>query len=146
MSFSEQIDSFVSKCKVNSNQVVRKTLLDIGKSLIEKTPVGDPSYWKSPPPKGYSGGHARANWSYSMDTLNTQEYADIDKTGNVSVQRIVGSIPPDAAGHTHFIQNSVPYIQALEDGHSRQCPPNGMVGLTVIEFQDTVKKIMDGLK
>lgn len=145
MSFSDDMAKFAKKCTTNSDLVVRKIVLDIGKSLVEKTPVGDASYWKSKPPAGYVGGHARANWSHSMGAVSTQEFSTIDKTGGVSIERISNSLPMNAAGHVHFIQNSVPYIQALEDGHSRQAP-NGMVALTAAEFKDHVNKALAELK
>lgn len=147
MSFELDINNFVKKCGSNADQVVRKTVLDIGKSLVEKTPVGNPDLWENPnaAPKGYAGGHARANWSYSEGALNTQEFDGIDSTGSVSNSRIASSIPVHAAGKIHFIQNSVPYIMPLEDGHSKQSPA-GMVALTQVEFQGMINKALAELK
>ena len=145
MSFALDISRFVKKCGNNADQVVRKTVLDIGKSLIEKTPVGDATYWQSKPPAGYVGGHARASWSHSEGTLEAKQFDTIDPSGAASTSRIMASVPVKAGGKVHFIQNSVPYIQALEDGHSRQAP-NGMVGLTVVEFQSMINKATAELK
>jgi hypothetical protein len=125
MGFADDIAKFAKKCGTNADLVVRKTVLDIGKSLVEKTPVGDPEYWQSPPPKGYVGGHARANWTHSTGARVVQEIDGIDKSGSITNGRIMSGIPMKAAGKVHYIQNSVPYIQALEDGHSRQAP-NGI--------------------
>ena len=130
MSFSLDIAKFAKKAVGNAHKVVRKTVIDIGKEVTMRTPVGDPSYWQRPPPPGYTGGHARANWSHSQGVLVVQEFEAIDPGTSISDNRIAGSVPVDAAGKTHFISNSVPYIRPLEDGHSRQAP-NGMVGLTV---------------
>ena len=146
MSFSLDINKFVQKCGTNADQVVRKTILDIGSRVIERTPVGDATYWKSKPPAGYVGGHARGSWSHSVDTLDTKEFDTIDPSGSASNARIVASIPAKAAGKVHFIQNSLPYIQRLEDGWSRQCPPNGMVGLTVTEFSSIINRVTGELK
>lgn len=145
MSFALDIQKFAKKCGKNADQVTRKTVLDIGTSLVEKTPVGDAAYWKSKPPKGYSGGHARGNWSHSTGTFEVREFDVIDKDGSISNARIMASVPQKAAGLVHFIGNSVPYIEPLEDGHSRQAP-NGMVGLTVTEFQGIVNKAVGELK
>ena len=144
MSFADDIAKFAKKCGTNADLVVRKTVLDIGKSLVEKTPVGDPEYWKSPPPKGYAGGHARANWTYSEGVRVEKEIKGIDKTGTSTIENIMSGIPMKAAGKVHYIQNSVPYIQALEDGHSRQAP-NGMVSLTQIEFKVFLTKALTEL-
>jgi hypothetical protein len=50
-----------------------------------------------------------------------------------------------AAGEVHYIQNSLPYMQALEDGHSTQAP-YGIVSRTEIEFQDKVQEALGGIK
>jgi hypothetical protein len=143
--FALDINKFIKKCGDNADKVVRKTVLDIGKSLIEKTPVGDATYWESKPPAGYVGGHARANWSHSEGAQNVQEFDGVDPSGSGSNSRIAASIPVKAAGKVHFIQNSVPYIQALEEGHSRQAP-NGMAALTGVEFQMMINKAVAELK
>ena len=49
------------------------------------------------------------------------------------------------AGKVHYIQNSLPYMQALEDGHSTQAPA-GMVAITQTEFQDYIQKALGELK
>jgi hypothetical protein len=145
MGFAEDIAKFVKKANGNADAVVRKTVLDIGTSLVEKTPVGDASYWKKKPPAGYVGGHARANWQHSTGSPVVSEVLGTDKSGAATVDRITASIPQDAAGKVHFITNSVPYIEPLEDGHSRQAL-NGMIGLTVQEFGGIVQAAAVGLK
>ena len=145
MSFDLDIKQFVEKCGRNADTVVRKTVLDIGKSLVEKTPVGDAEYWKSKPPKGYVGGRARGNWSHSVGAPKTEVFDVIDKSGSISNGRIAASVPQSAAGLVHFIGNSVPYIEALEEGHSRQAP-NGIVGLTKVEFQGIINEAVGSLK
>ena len=147
MSFAEDIAKFAAKCNGNADLVVRKVVLDIGRSLVEKTPVGNPDLWQNPDnkPDGYVGGHARANWSHSIGALVNQEFKEIDATGGASIDRIISSVPIKAAGKVHYIQNSVPYIQALEDGHSTQAPA-GMVAITQTEFQDYIQKALGELK
>lgn len=151
MSFSVDIGKFVQKCSNNMDSVTRKTVLDIGTRLVNRTPVGDATYWKSKPPAGYVGGHARANWQHSAGGLNAVEHDTIDgntwEGDNVSKDRITGSLAATRKGEdtVHYISNSVPYIQALEDGHSRQAP-NGIVSLTAVEFQGIVNSIAGGLK
>jgi hypothetical protein len=145
MGFQDDINKFVVKCKDNSNQVVRKTVLDIGKSLVERSPVGDPSTWKNDPPPGYSGGHFRANWQIGIGSIPSGILALKDKNGNVTINAINGSIPKDAAGLMFFIANNLPYAQALEDGHSGQAP-FGMVALTQVEFQNIINSAVKELQ
>jgi hypothetical protein len=147
MSFAQDIQKFAQHCIDNADLVVRKTVLDVGKSLVERTPVGNPELWKNPDnkPDGYVGGHARANWSHSIGALVNQEFKEIDATGGASIDRIVGSVPVKAAGKVHYIQNSLPYMQALEDGHSTQAP-SGIVAVTEVEFHDYVEKAIGELR
>jgi len=147
MSFALDIQKFAQKCGANADLVTRKVVLDIGRSLVEKTPVGNPDLWQNPDnkPKGYVGGHARANWSHSIGALVNQEFKEIDATGGASIDRIISSVPIKAAGKVHYIQNSLPYMQALEDGHSTQAPV-GMVAITQTEFQDYIQKALGELK
>ena len=146
MSFSLDISKFAKKAGDNADMVVRKVVLDIGRSLVEKTPVGNPDLWQNPDnkPDGYVGGHARANWSHSIGALVNQEFKEIDATGGASIDRIISSVPIKAAGKVHYIQNSLPYMQALEDGHSTQAPA-GIVAVTEVEFQDYVQKAIGEL-
>ncbi len=144
MSFSVDIGKFIQKCTNNMDSVTRKTVLDIGTRLVERTPVGDGDYWKKPPPPGYVGGHARANWQHSVGAPVVSEVIGTDKAGTDTINHIMASIPAKAGGLVHFITNSVPYIEPLEDGHSRQAP-NGMVGLTVTEFQGIVDAAAQGV-
>lgn len=146
MSFAQDIQKFAQHCIDNADLVVRKTVLDVGKSLVERTPVGNPELWQNPDnkPDGYVGGHARANWSHSIGALVNQEFKEIDATGGASIDRIVGSVPVKAAGKVHYIQNSLPYMQALEDGHSTQAPA-GIVAVTEVEFHDYVEKAIGEL-
>lgn len=145
MSFSGEIEKFAKKAVNNADIVVRKTVLDIGTRLVNRTPVGDATYWKSKPPPGYAGGHARANWSHSIGVRVVQELDVIDKSGAASINRIQKSVPVNSGGKVHFIQNSVPYIERLEEGHSRQAP-NGMVALTAVEFRGILEGILKGLE
>ena len=147
MSFALDIQKFAQKCGANADLVTRKVVLDIGRSLVEKTPVGNPDLWQNPDnkPDGYVGGHARANWSHSIGALVNQEFKEIDATGGASIDRIISSVPVKAAGKVHYIQNSLPYMQALEDGHSTQAPA-GMVAITQTEFQDYIQKALGELK
>jgi hypothetical protein len=147
MSFALDIQKFAQKCGANADLVTRKVVLDIGRSLVEKTPVGNPDLWQNPDnkPDGYVGGHARANWSHSIGAQVIQEFDVVDATGNASNERIASSLPINAGGQVHYIQNSVPYIEVLEDGHSTQAPA-GMVAITQTEFQDYIQKALGELK
>lgn len=139
MEFGDQLRGFADKVDARTNLVVKKIVFDISTGLVLKTPVGDPQYWQSPAPPGYVGGRARGNWQYGLNAPNIKNNSPIDKSGAVTTSRINNEMPDQATGHVHYITNSVPYIEALENGHSHRQAPNGMVNLTFMEFDPIVR-------
>lgn len=141
--FADQFYKWQLKLANQSNALTKQVVLGVMESLVEKSPVGDPTLWAPqslPPPKGYEGGKFKANWQYGLDGVNDLTTDDIDPSGQISIDQI-GLMPDDAIGHVHYLTNSLPYAQILEYGeHSSQVPPNGMVGLTVVEFDDILTK------
>lgn len=135
--FALDLAALVKKKQNTLDKIVRKVVLDIGARVVLRTPVGDGKYWKSPPPPGYIGGHARANWQYGEGSVPQGFTGAIDASGQVSLSSIA-KIKPDAAGKVHYLTNNLPYAQRLENGWSRQAP-HGMVAVTVVEFQSLVR-------
>lgn len=133
--FSAQMQTFILKTKGKFKLTNREIILAVAASLIDKSPVGDPSLWANPkPPKGYVPGRFKANWVGSFGEINYTTTEETDPTGELSLVNINAAIPNDPTG-IFYITNSLPYAQILEDGsHSKQVPPQGMVGLTVIEY------------
>jgi hypothetical protein len=161
MAFKADFLAAVNKAKANMNEVSRKVVLDVGQRLVMRTPVGDRELWAANNPDirkwrlahgrpellpvGYVGGRARANWQHGFNQKPTGEVDETDASGAKTLERIavkVGDV--DMAG-VHYIINNVPYIGALENGHSTQAP-NGMVGLTAVEFKDIVDVAVIGIK
>ncbi len=80
-------------------------------------------------------GRARANTTVSLGALRRQVTDGADKTGSDTIgrgQNIIFS-DTDIFGKV-FIQNNLPYINELENGHSKQAP-RGMFALTVAEIE-----------
>ena len=152
-SFALSIAAFAAKAGAAADAVVRKTVLDIGTKIVERSPVGKKELWLDnidrasrglkPLPENYVGGRFRANWqygNYSGAGVPSAELDDIDPSpaeGNVSTARLAAAIPANACGMVHVIINNLPYAEKLENGHSTQAP-QGMVGLTVQEFRSIV--------
>lgn len=138
MSFTVDLSQFVRKTNDRLESTVKRIVAGVAESVIEMSPVGDASYWKSPPPKGYLGGRFRGNWDYGFNSVSGAQFETIDPSGSASLGRIMGGLSGrPAVGNVHYITNSLPYAKALEDGWSRQAP-QGMVGLTVLRFQQIV--------
>ena len=108
---------------------------------MKRSPVGDGDLWKTPPPKGYVGGRFRANWQIGVGAAPTGELYDPLQSSYPGEKEVVASIdakvPVRAGGRVYYLVNNLPYAQRLEDGWSKQAP-KGMVGLTVLEFQQVM--------
>lgn len=137
--FKLSLRAFAKKAGANADLVIRKLVLDMGTRIVMRSPVGDPSNWASPAPKGYIGGHFRANWQYSYGAPLRTILPDIDKGGQQTVDRLAASLPPKMSGLVHFLSNNLPYGPALETGWSKQAPA-GMVGITMREVQMIINR------
>lgn len=145
MSFTLDMKAFADKANANANKVTRRIVLGVDAAIVERSPVGNPTLWKHPEnaPPGYVGGRFRANWQYGENQIPEGELWT----------PIVGPFPDknpievavEAAGKVHYLANNLPYAQALEDGHSTQAAPAGIVALTVIEFKDIVSEAVSEL-
>ena len=146
MSFKSDLANFTAKAIRKNNQVVRKIVIDMGTSLVLRTPVGNPSLWQSAPPPGYVGGRARANWQYGTGEMPAGALDAIDTHGNSTINKIIGGIQASKPASIHWIANNLPYIKRLEEGWSKQQAPEGMLRLTVMEFEQTVKSAAEAVK
>lgn len=147
MSFGNELRAFAEKTGDKLEDVAREVMINIGRSVVEKSPVGDPSKWNKEfhavmhglgwTHEGYVGGRFRANWQHGFGTPANGALDDIDASGGVSIAHIQSGTEGSPAAGIHFISNNLPYAQRLEDGYSSQAP-SGMVSLTAIEFKDIV--------
>lgn len=138
-SFAIQMRRFAEKAGKNMDLVVRHTTISIANSVVERSPVGNPDLWKSPPPPGYVGGRFRANWMFGVGAPDNSTTENTDKDGGPTLNRLSAAIGATGAGGVTYISNSLPYGPAIEDGHSTQAP-TGVVEITAIEFQDYVRQ------
>lgn len=111
VAFSELIDFEYSK-------TVKKTAIDIWGGIIRKTPVDE--------------GFARAGWTISVNA--DPSFPPGGSPSHIQQAKL------DALDREPYslvvIANPVPYIVALENGHSKQQAPHGMVALTINEVQN----------
>lgn len=138
MSFSNDLKNFKKNTVRRVDLLVTKVVIDMGSRIVYRTPVGNPSLWQSDPPKGYVGGRARANWQYGNGSMPEGVLDLIDDNGNLTVAAITAGVRSFKAASIHWVVNNLPYIERLENGWSTQAP-QGMVGLTVVEFKDVVE-------
>jgi hypothetical protein len=137
--FSRDIKAWIEKTKAKLRLTNEEVILTVAGKLVERSPVGDPATWDNgkgkPFPKGYFPGTFKANWVGGFNEVNYTVTDEYDPSGTVSIVNISAVIPSDPTG-VFYITNSLPYAQALEDGHSKFQAPLGIVGLTVIEFDE----------
>lgn len=139
--FADQLRAFKTKAlDERAEPITRKIIFDVSTALVLKSPVGDPKYWKRKPPPGYVGGRFRANWQYGYNRIDRTVTENKDKAGGATINRISGSIPEKVLGSVHYLTNSLPYANRLEEGWSWRQAPNGMVMVTILEFDPIVAR------
>lgn len=90
------------------------------KSIIERTPVGNPALWHPPYwPKGYKPGTLKKSW----EMLPKQGF----------------SLKKSDKNYIVTIQNEQPYANRVEYGWSTQAP-YGMMRITVAEFKHIIEQ------
>lgn len=126
MSFSKELDAFALKAKANLAVVVQGTAAEVGKRLVERTPVDE--------------GTARGNWTAAINAPDMSETGRTDASGGETVAAIAEAVKAGQAGDAVYITNSSSYIAQLEDGSSTQAP-NGMVNVTASEGAAIVEAV-----
>lgn len=92
-----------------TGRVVQKLAMDITANLIETTPIDT--------------GWARSNWVPNIGEPVTSTTGAPEGVSFASQQAgIAGLASYQVALGAVFITNNVPYIQVLNDGHSKQAP------------------------
>jgi hypothetical protein len=143
MSFTLDLKAAAAKFNSRADAFVRAVVMEVDRSLVEKSPVGNADLWANPAnkPKGYVGGRFRANWQYGEGRAPEGELYEGGgpfPSPQECMERETSKIKIEAAGKVHYLVNNLPYAQAIEDGHSSKQAPAGVVGITVIEFQAIV--------
>ena len=146
MSFTADLSRFVDKATGKVDRVVRGIVIELGTRIIMRNPVGDTKYWKTKyPPKGYVGGRSRANWQYNFGQMPTTVLEVVDTTGAATIRSLTSGVLGAPAAGIHWIANNVDYVKPLEEGWSRQAP-NGMVHVTVLEFEQVVREAANNVQ
>jgi hypothetical protein len=123
--FTAQIGAFVEKAKGNVDLVLRKVCLDMSSSVVIKTPVDT--------------GRARGAWQCAIGSIPAGQVNHLDKAGAATIAQINAKVGTAKAGDVVYLVANLPYINALEYGHSKQSP-NGMVRLSIAQFNAFVNK------
>jgi len=143
VSFSSDISKARTNIKKKGSQKFRALCLELGGSVIKRTPVGNPELWEAPPPPGYIGGTLRNSWFSTIGTESNATGRSPDAGGgdsNTNLLAVTGNLD---MGETFVLKNPQPYARAIEEGWSGQSP-QGMVRVTASEFQSKAKVKFSG--
>lgn len=153
--FSAQINAWIEKTKGDADKIVRYALMTLDSRLVQRSPVGDASYWKHPAPPGYTGGRFRGAWQMSewapqisgagLDRVSSGGNGIIDKDGSATLAAHASVVSAAKAGRVYYLYNPLPYAKRIEEGWSRQAPV-GLVALTVVEWNNIVENAVNGVK
>lgn len=142
----------------------RAMLIEALKRVVLKNPVGNPDLWQSTKTAeylgvlgvagdvfkfardGYVGGLSRGNWQATVGEPAKGVLPNVDQTGAVTIaagEQVFGQVP-DGTFDIGWLTNNLPYIEALEDGWSKQSP-QGMLGPTFVELEAIAQALVDAL-
>lgn len=126
LKFEADVAAFARLVRLNQAEVMRKIASDIWTRI-----VGNFQSHRHP----VDTGRARAAWGLtfapSIPTLPPGVYPPPPEP----------NWAPITGTEIAYILNSVEYIEALEDGHSKQAP-NGMVRLAILEVESEIEAIL----
>ena len=125
-SFADQVKAWERKTAAKMDLAVRKIAIEMFKRIILKSPVDT--------------GRFRGNWQLAIGSVPNGTLELDDKTGTATIAKGAATALGFNAGETIFFANNLPYARRLEEGYSQQAP-NGMVALTIQEFQSVVSRI-----
>lgn len=137
MSFADEIKAFAKKAQENSERVIIGVRSGLSESIINKTPLDT--------------GLARGNWQASIGSPETividrldgeSGYAPTSGEGKSLYE--ANNVAVTELDKDFYLVNNVDYIHNLEYGGSNQSP-NGMVRITVLDFQNIVNDVVKGL-
>lgn len=135
MSFTLDLKKAVKNINKNTERVVRGTLFSLSNRIIEATPVGNPSLWKSPAPPGYIGGTLRAAWNASIGTPDLS--LSTSTAAQTAINQVASTTQALKIGQTFYLTNPQPYAWRVEYGWSSQ-RPQGMVRVNVAQTQNVI--------
>lgn len=127
MGFADEIGDFEKKALGRIRNFRRALAMKVFSRVILRTPVDT--------------GRARANWQCTMGSPADGVLEAEDKSGAEAMARARDvSVGIGTDDRSIFLTNNLPYIEALENGHSGQAP-QGMVAITVAEFEGLAEQV-----
>ncbi|WP_238591839.1 HK97 gp10 family phage protein [Pseudomonas abietaniphila] len=124
-SFAETLQQFRDQTLENMDEIFRKTVIQIGTSVIRLSPVDT--------------GRFVGNWQFTIDQPASGTLENYDKEKHETIARFISEVQALTFGQTAYLVNNLPYAIPLEYQHSSQAPA-GMVGITLELFDQFVRE------
>lgn len=158
-SFELQMKEFENMTTQSAEYLFRTTCFNLSDGIITKTPVDE--------------GRAKANWQPDINRTETSKLDDTDKSGKKTVDKAKALTNKLQLGQYFTLTNNLDYIEALEFGLYPNPPkkgspikgtsnpvqyeilttggfsnksPAGMIGVTLMNFQNIVNKNIRDVK
>lgn len=124
MSFESQLSDFTKKSLRHTNRVKKGAAIELFSRVILDTPVDE--------------GRARGNW---LTTIGGDPNYSVLRTGITgAANEVVTEVQRSKLEDTLVFTNNLPYIERLEDGHSKAQAPHGMVKKNIISMGHILKR------
>lgn len=121
--FEAELEDFRELAMAAIEQTIQDIVIQIGESLINLSPVDT--------------GRFKANWQFTIGAPANSSLIATDKEGDETIAKLIAAVNALEPGQVAYIVNTLIYAIPLEYGHS-QMAPNGMVRLTIAEFDRIV--------
>ncbi len=102
--------SITTELEGEVNKLARSTMFNVLRGLVLGTPVDT--------------GRARGNWQVSISNPINSQSDDLDKSGQPTINKGLAAMAKAKAIKypVLWLTNNLPYIEALNDGHSEKAP------------------------
>ncbi len=146
MGFAEDIQKWADRAKRDRDTVIAEVVTDLSTAIIDRTPIGDVSIWKTPPTgkqrAAYRPGALVNSWHSSIGQVGSVSMRSPNTSGAASLANLA-AVAQFASGNLFTFVNPAPYARRIEFGWSTQAPA-GMVRLTTARFQQIVEAAIRG--
>ena len=123
--FALNLAKQIEAAKEQAELVAKKITIELFSRVIEKSPVDT--------------GRFRANWNCSIGSPDLSTSESTDPSGSGAISKVTSTVVSYTLNdQSVFLTNNLPYAERLENGWSKQAP-NGMVRLSVMEIQNSVR-------
>lgn len=128
MSFASDIRKYADKQKRNLNEVATESLVNLSASVIIKTPVKE--------------GILANNWQATTDAPASSVILNANNSGQMQdVEQAIGA----SLGGIYYLVNNLPYARPIEFLGYSQKAPNGMLRISIENYQKFIDNAISQL-